>query len=119
MRVTDVTDLEVYQESLKLLKEIYKLVAKLPDSERDTKWQLQRASKSIPAQIAEGFGKRHFQKEFRRYLLIAIGSSDEIVTHLRTLAMIIDNLAEESNILLDKYRILSKRLNALHKSWNY
>ena len=41
--------------------------------------QVRRASKSIPANIAEGFGKqRSSTKEFRRYLIIAMGSADEM-----------------------------------------
>lgn len=119
MEIKDVTDLVVYQESLRLLQELYALANKLPQSEKDMEWQLKRAGKSIPAQITEGFAKRNSQKEFRRYLLIAIGSSDEIITHLRTLAMIIENLSTEANKLLEKYRILSKRLNTLHKTWVY
>ncbi len=99
MEIKDVTDLVVYQESLRLLKELYELANKLPQ--------------------AEGFAKRNSQKEFRRYLLIAIGSSDEIITHLRALSMIDENFSVEANNLLEEYRILSKRLNALHKTWVY
>ena len=41
--------------------------------------QVRRASKSICATIAEGFGKQRQSKaEFRRYLLMAVGSADEM-----------------------------------------
>ena len=43
--------------------------------------QLRRSSKSAAALVAEGFGKQRGSKvEFRRYVLMAIGSMDE--THL-------------------------------------
>jgi len=41
--------------------------------------QIRRASKSIPANIAEGFGKQRSSfVEFRRYLFIAMGAADEM-----------------------------------------
>ncbi|MBI3558935.1 four helix bundle protein [Candidatus Gottesmanbacteria bacterium] len=49
--------------------------------------QMKRAGKSIPANIAEGFAKRKSEAEFKRFLKIAIGSSDEVISHLRALAM--------------------------------
>lgn len=86
--VKDVTDLEVYNEANRLVPKLYKLLKKVPKSELDSQWQLKRAAKSISANIAEGFGKRHFGKEFKRYLLNALGSSDEVISHLRTLILI-------------------------------
>jgi four helix bundle protein len=41
--------------------------------------QLRRASKSICANVAEGYGRQKRSKaEFKRFLQMAIGSSDEI-----------------------------------------
>ena len=46
--------------------------------------QIRRASKSICAIIAEGFGKqRRSGAEFKRYLLMAIGSADEMQVWVR------------------------------------
>ena len=112
--IKDVTDLEVYNESQRLLPGLYALLEELPKSELDHEWQLKRAAKSISANIAEGFGKRHFGKEFKRYLLNALGSSDEVISHLRTLLIIQSELSEKINPLLEEYKLLSKRLNALH-----
>src|SRR5437660_6812875 len=42
--------------------------------------QIRRASKSICANVAEGFAKqRRSSAEYRRYLLMAIGSADELM----------------------------------------
>jgi four helix bundle protein len=46
--------------------------------------QLRRSSKSICANLAEGFAKQRQSKaEFRRYLIMAMGSSDETRLWLR------------------------------------
>ena len=39
---------------------------------------MQRASTSIPLNIAEGYAKRESQVEFKRFLMIAIGSANEM-----------------------------------------
>lgn len=117
--IKDVTDLDVYNETNRLLPNLYEFLKALPRSEIDLEWQLKRAAKSIPANIAEGFGKRHFGKEFKRYLLNALGSSDEVISHLRTLSLIKPELSEQINLLIDNYKLLSKRINALHKHWRF
>ena len=112
-----VTDLEIYNLSLDLLKEIYSLCQKFPSSERSLDDQIKRAAKSIPANIAEGFAKRISPKEFKRFLTIALGSSDEVVTHLRTSNIVLPFLKEQSTVLLEKYIVLSKRINKLRSNW--
>ena len=116
--IRDVTDLEVYQDSLVLLKEFYVFFTRIPRSEYDSVVQCKKAGKSIPALIAEGFAKRSSEAEFKRFLKMAIGSSDEIISHLRTIAIAVPRLAEEAKNLAEKYKILSKRLNSLHKNWH-
>lgn len=113
----DVTDLEVYKESLRLLKRLYKFLEKLPKTEFDTKTQCKKCGKSIPANIAEGWAKRSSGAEFKRFLKISIGSSDELISHLRAIAITVPRLLEESKLLAEDYKILSKRINKLHSIW--
>lgn len=116
--IKDVTDLEVYLASLKLLKLLYIFLRKIPKSEYDTVIQCKKCGKSIPANIAEGFAKRVYELEFKRFLRIAIGSSDELISHLRMIAIIIPSLEIEAKDLADSYRTLSKRLNKLSQIWH-
>jgi len=115
--IRDVTDLEVYQESLRLLKQLYDFLKKIPLSEQDSVRQCKKCGKSIPANIAEGFAKKIYIAEFKRFLLIAIGSSDELITHLRTICITVPRLKDEGEILAQEYKIISKQLNKLHQNW--
>ena len=115
--ISDVTDLEVYQSALGLLPDVYALTKKFPNSENDLVSQLQRAAKSIPANIAEGYARRSHEKEFKRFLKFALGSSDEIITHLRVAQIVIPKLSPQSIILMNQYIILSKRINTLCTKW--
>ncbi len=117
LMIRDVTDLEVYKQSLELLKELYEFLKKVPMAEYDSVRQCKKCGKSIPANLAEEFAKRNSEKEFKRFQMIAIGSNDELITHLRTIIIVVPRLLEEGNKLGSKYKILSKRLNKLHQNW--
>jgi four helix bundle protein len=55
-------DLEIYQISVELSVEIYRLVKKFPKEETyGISDQLRRAVTSIGANIAEGFGRYHYK----------------------------------------------------------
>lgn len=115
--IRDVTDLEVYKESFRLLKKLYEFLKKLPRSEYDTVVQCKKDGKSIPANIAEGWAKRSSELEFKRFLKIAIGSSDELISHLRTVVIAVPRLFKEAKELAEEYKTLSKRMNSLHSNW--
>lgn len=115
--IKDVTDLDVYNQSLVGVRDLYVLMHKVPRSESDLILQIKRASKSIPANIAEGFGKRYFEKEFKRYLKIAIGSSDEVITHLRVLAVVCPVVENDAIVMIERYKVISKRINTLCSRW--
>jgi len=71
-------DLRVYQFSLSLAQQVFTVTSRFPKEETcSLTSQLRRSSRSIPANIAEGWGKRHFVNVFRRHLTDAIGSCDE------------------------------------------
>jgi four helix bundle protein len=75
------TDIDAWQKARKLTSEIYAVSNNAPFSKdfglRD---QIRRASVSIMANIAEGFG-RSGSAEFQQYLAIAKGSACEVVSH--------------------------------------
>lgn len=72
----------VWQAGIELVAEVYRLSAKLPfDEKYGLRSQLQRAAVSVPANIAEGWGRMH-RKEYLHHLSIAQGSLAETETHL-------------------------------------
>lgn len=75
-------DLRVWQRSIELVWKIYRLTACLPPDERfGLRSQLRRAAVSIPANIAEGHGRRHIG-DYLQHLSIANGSLAETETLL-------------------------------------
>ena len=75
-------ELEIWKKSRKFCSEIYSATADFPADEKfGLTNQLRRASVSIPSNIAEG-SSRNSQKDFSRFLEIAIGSAYEIETQL-------------------------------------
>lgn len=82
----DVTNLKVYQQALTAFLLIEELAVELPYELSDVKKQILRSSKSVIAILAEGFSKRRSQREFYRYVIDAMASSDETITHLRIIA---------------------------------
>ena len=117
--IRDVEDLEVYRRAMKLLKPIYKLARLLPKEEFRLKDQLTGSAKSIPPLITEGFAKRSSEREFKRFLRMALGPSDEVITHLREIKLIeFEGVkAETCDALVKHYKIVSKQINKLITNW--
>ncbi|HEV8385070.1 MAG TPA: four helix bundle protein [Candidatus Acidoferrales bacterium] len=81
-RIKSYRDLMVWQKSMDLVVECYTLVKKLPSDELyGLVSQIRRASVSVPANIAEGHGRRQLG-DYVHHLHIASGSLTELETHL-------------------------------------
>lgn len=92
-------DLHFWQKSFETTKQILGLIKKLP-MEQMTKIvvnQLIRASCSVGANIAEGYG-RYRGKEYERFLQIALGSANETEYWL----LILKELYPKSGVEIDK-----------------
>jgi four helix bundle protein len=119
--IKDVTDLEVYNLALELLEKLYQLANLLPPDHRKLRYQVNEAGEKIAPQIAEGFGKKKSPREFCRFLSMSLGSSDEVITHLREVLIVAKTYQrispKEGEDLIESYKILSRKLNKLHSSW--
>jgi len=118
MPIKDVTELEVYQLALKLLKVTYRLAKVVAKEDLECAKQLKKTASQIAPLIAEGYGKKSSPSEFKRFQVMAMGTSDEMITHIRQAKIICLSVNKKScDILEEQYLILSKRLNVLIKNW--
>lgn len=78
-----IEEIQCWQEGIKLAKQIYNLKQKSEILKRDFSFidQIQRASVSVPSNIAEGY-ERQSNQEFIHFLYIAKGSCGEVRTQL-------------------------------------
>lgn len=75
-------ELDVWQRSMDLVQEAYAVTRLLPADERyGLMSQIQRAAVSVPANIAEGYGRSHLG-DYLHHLSIARGSLMELETLL-------------------------------------
>lgn len=83
MSIKSLEILEVWKRAKEFSLRVYREVLPLLPSEE--KWnlrqQLRRSSSSIPANIAEGYGRFYYQ-EIIRFCYIARGSLEETLSHL-------------------------------------
>ena len=82
MEIKSFEDLEVWKRAKELAVKIYKLTTTFPKDEIfGTTSQIKRAVLSVPANIAEGFGRYHYLDKAKFYLN-ARGSLFELKSHL-------------------------------------
>lgn len=107
-KINSYRDLIVWQKSIALVTEIYKLTKTFPAEEKfGIVNQLNRAVMSIPANIAEGWG-RESSKNYLQFLRISRGSLMET----ETLLVISKNL----NYIDDEnFRMISEKLDEIGK----
>ena len=78
MRAKNINELIVYKLSMDFSMLIFKATLKFPTSEKySLSDQLRRASRSVSANIAEGWGMRDYPKLFKKHLTYAMGSLEE------------------------------------------
>ena len=111
-------DLRVYQRSYEMALEIHKISTKFPRPERwELGSQLRRAATSVPINIAEGYGRKRSSEDFKRFLVIALGSCNEVSVIL-DLTQDLGYLDGESHHrLAQQYTEIGKVINKLIQVW--
>jgi four helix bundle protein len=110
-------DLEVFRRAYALSLEVHRGSLDFPRIEQFALAdQVRRASKSICANIAEGFGKqRQSRSEFHRFVSMAIGSADEMqvwTLYCRDLGYIETDVADRWR---GEYREIARMLQGLSR----
>ena len=107
-------DLIVWQKAMELTKQVYQMTLSFPQDEvYGLTSQIRRCAVSIPSNIAEGRG-RNSDKEFIRFLNIALGSLYELQTQLELAQAFqyLPSITEVDNRSIE----IKKMLNALINS---
>ena len=109
--------LEVFQRAYRISLEIHRASLKFPAIEQTALAdQVRRASKSICANLAEGFAKQALSKaEFRRFIGMALGSSDEMRVWIRYCRDLDYIDAGTWQRWRDDYHVISKMLHGLRR----
>lgn len=105
--------LTVGKDSSRLAVDVYKMCKNLPDSEKfGIVSQMQRASVSIPSNIAEGY-RRNGKVEFKRFIYIALGSAAELETQLYICSEI---YSTDTKDLVSRVIVIQKQPLSLQKT---
>ena len=72
-------ELKIYERSYKAALAVYRMTERYPEEEKyGITSQMRRAAVSIALNISEGNAKRESAQEFRRFLMMAMGSANEM-----------------------------------------
>ena len=106
-------ELEIWKDSIKLVKLVYEFTSRLPVSEKyGLISQMNRCCVSFPSNIAEGCSKNS-QKDFIRYLQISLGSAFELETQLEICKEIGYCEKVDVSLIFDEIVIIQKRTKSL------
>lgn len=113
-KITKLEDLEVYQESLKLTTVVFKL-CKNNSIKREFSLcnQLKRASISVSANIAEGYGRRT-KADFAHFLSVALGSANETIALIDIIQLNFKGIKVAP--IRQRYKVLSKRIYTFRRT---
>ena len=117
-RLRGFEDLDVFRRADRVSLEVHRRSLEFPRIEQ---WaladQIRRASKSICANLVEGFGRQGWSKpEFRRFVMMATGSADEMQVwslYARDLGYIDAETAERWR---GEYREIARMLQGLSRT---
>lgn len=116
--VKNYTDLLVYKQAYRLILRVSSFSRALPREEQlELGRQLRRSSRSIPANVVEGWAKRISPAEFKRHLMIAAGEVAETKYWIELAAdegFVVRNTAEN---LIREYSKLGFMIHKLWKEW--
>ncbi len=116
MPVISYRDLNVWQDAIAIVADVYKATEKFPRTEAfGLASQIQRAAVSIPSNVAEGHA-RGSDREFHHFLSITLGSIAEVETQL-TIAEKLGYLDRQETLsLLAQMDRLGKMVKGLQKT---
>jgi four helix bundle protein len=108
-------DLNIWNASIELVKDIYKLTEKFSQQEiYGLTSQMRRAAISIPSNVAEGFRRQH-NKEFKQFLYTTLGSCAELETQITIAKELRYIQQDKEDALLEKLDHICRMISNLVK----
>jgi four helix bundle protein len=116
MAIRSFRDLRVWQVSMDLVEGVYRLTEVFPKHEAyGLTSQMQRASISVPSNIAEGHTREH-RKEYLHHLSIAQASLAELETYFEIARRLEYCSSQQLAQLLEQVASLGRQLYALRNA---
>jgi four helix bundle protein len=111
-------DLEVYVRAYGLAMKVFEMAKTLPKEEMySLTSQIIRSSRSIAANISEGWAKREYEQVFKQHLIHSLGSASETQTWVdfsHDCGYISSDMHQSISEELDT---IGKMITNLHKKW--
>ncbi len=115
-KIQSYRDLRVWQKGMEIAESCYVITREFPKEEMYGQIsQIRRAAVSIPANIAEGYG-REYRAEYVQFLRIAQGSLKELETHLILSVRVQIATDKAVNPILNECESLGRMLRSLIRS---
>jgi four helix bundle protein len=112
------SDLLVYKQAYRLALDVSKVTKEFPRQEQfEMGRQIRNCSRSVAANIVEGWAKRNSAAEFKRHLMIAIGECAETKFWIDLATDEGFVVAKRAGMLGSEYRKLGFMLHNLWKEW--
>lgn len=114
-KIKNFRDLNIWKKGIELVEHIYRITKNFPKEELyGLCSQMRRCSVSIPSNVAEGF-TRKYNKEYRQFLYIALGSCAELETQLE-IATKLGYISENKKVeLIDNINHITRMIMNLRK----
>lgn len=111
-------DLDVYRLGNEYAMKIFTITRSFPKSETySLTSQVVDSSRSICANIAEGWGRRTYESEFKKFLVYSMGSLQETKSWLQ-FSFQCEYISKETfNQLLNNAELIGSKLYKLHQNW--
>ena len=112
--LNDFTQLEAWKKAMELAVKIHKITSAFPKEELyGITSQMRRAASSVPANIAEGFGRQTAADKLHKYVQ-ARGELIELKSHIHYCRHVAYLASDESrDLLLAECSVVHKLLNGL------
>ena len=111
-------ELAVYQRAYSNSLELHKISLDFPKFEQhELGSQIRKATKSIGMDVAEGFGRNDSLADFRRFIVMARGSCNEVRVQLdycKDLGYISE---EQYQAYSEEYEVIGKMLTKMLQNW--